>query len=971
MKKRWITVPLVLVLIAGLMWAGFTYYSFVSETIYAESVAHLTEIFHQANQALNNLVSTNWSQMRMWVPFLEHLDSDEGMAEYANLARQEIKFTDFFFISRNGNYITLEGKRGYLDLREKLSTLILDRQPVVINSVVPDQPEIMVFAVPSARSTYHGFEYEAIAISFNNSDLVDTLKISAFNGRASTFAILPDGRVVVNNASEELQGVHNVLALLGRSEGFDDAALDCLQQDFLAGKSGALVFNVDGQSYYLVYESAGFQDWTVLGVVPTGVVKASMSHLQSTTIIVVSAIAVSLAVMILLFVIQQNRLKLKQKDTELLARDELFSKLSRNVDDVFLMMDARNLQVGYVSPNTERLLGISGQQVRENIHSIENVVRGEEAGLVLDHLSDILPGQQKEWDREYIHLKTGEVRWFHVIAFCSDIQGEKKYILDLSDRTSDRRINLALEEAAHAAQNASRAKSAFLSNMSHDIRTPMNAVIGFTTLAKANLDRRDKLNDYLDKILSSSNHLLSLINDVLDMSRIESGKAHLEETEVNLAEVLHDLKTIIGGQIHAKHLELCMDARNVMDEDVYCDKTRLNQVLLNLMSNAVKFTPEGGRIDLRIAQLPDAPEGKGRYEIRVKDSGIGMTPEFAKRIFDPFERERTPTVSRIQGTGLGMAIAKSIIDMMGGTIEVHTEKDRGTEFVICITLRLQQRNAARIPELTGKKALVAAEDPAGCDSVARMLHKLGMRAEQARSGAEALLCIRKSVEQGDAFCACIVDVRLSDMDGVDLIRKISRLSGERPFVIFSADDGTELEEAARAAGANACCARPLFLSDLRKALLAKADRATVAEQTLPAAQEVPLFEGRRLLLVEDNELNREIAMEILGEYGFILDAAENGAVAVEKVANSAPGTYDLILMDIQMPVMDGYEATRRIRALENRELAEIPILAMTANAFDEDRRAAEENDMDGFLAKPIQMEKVIHLLKQVLSPELR
>ena len=966
MKKRWIAIALVLALIAGLVGAGLAYFSFVSETIYAESIAHLTEIFHQANQALNNLVSANWSQMRMWAPHLEHVETDEEMAEYVSLAREDSKFTDFFFISRNGNYITLEGRRGYLDLRDKLSSLILDGQPVVINSVVPDQPEIMVFAVPAARSTYHGFEYEAIAISFNNSDLVETLKISAFDGRASTFAILPDGRVVVNNASEELRDVHNVLALLEQSEGFDGEALDRLQRDFQAGNSGALLFKIDGQSYYLIYESAGFQDWTVLGVVPSDVVNASMSKLQSTTIIVVSGITFSLALMMLLFVILQNRLKLKQKDNELLARDELFSKLSLNVDDVFLMMDARNYRVDYISPNAERLLGIPEQRVSEDVHVIEQIVRGDDADLVLGHLSEILPGEQREWDREYAHQKTGEVRWFHVVAFCSEIQGEKKYILDLSDRTSDKKINLALEEAVHAAQNASRAKSAFLSNMSHDIRTPMNAVIGFATLAKANPGDQKKQSDYLDKILSSSNHLLSLINDVLDMSRIESGKTHLQETEVNLSELLHDLKVLVGDQIRAKQLELRMDVAEVTDDDVYCDKTRLNQVLLNLLSNAMKFTPEGGQIFVRILQFPDAPAGMGRYEICVKDTGIGMNPEFARKIFEPFERERTSTVSRIQGTGLGMAITKSIIDMMGGTIEVRTEKDRGTEFIICVTLRLQQQRSAIVAELAGLKALVVATDFSECKNISRLLRQLGMRTEWTLSAKEALLRVKLAMEAQDPWYACIAERQLPDMDGVELTRQIRALSGTTA-VILTANDWTEQEERARAAGATACCAKPLFLSDLRRALLTNTIRPEAASGALPGVREHAYFRGKRLLLVEDNELNREIAQEILSEYGFDIETAENGAAAVEKIAASAPGDCDLILMDIQMPVMNGYEATRAIRALENRALATIPIVAMTANAFDEDRKAAIESGMDGFLSKPIRIEEVIQLLRQTLG----
>ena len=535
--------------------------------------------------------------------------------------------------------------------------------------------------------------------------------------------------------------------------------------------------------------------------------------------------------------------------------------------------------------------------------------------------------------------------------------------------------NTSLEEARHlaeqsflVAEEANKAKSTFLSNMSHDIRTPMNAIIGFTTLAASNIDNQEKVKDYLSKILSSSNHLLSLSNDVLDMSRIESGKIYLEEQEANLSDILHDIKTIITGQIHAKQLELYMDVMDVTDEDVYCDKTRLNQVLLNLLSNAIKFTPAGGTVSVRVAQLPNAPEGSGLYEIRVKDTGIGMSQQFAKRIFEPFERERTSTVSKIQGTGLGMAISKNIIDMMGGTIEVHTEQDKGTEFVIRVALRLQpeRRSAEKIKELEGLKALVVDDDFNTCDSVTKMLVQVGMRSEWTLFGKEAILRARQSIELGDAFHAYIIDWRLPDMNGIEVTRQIRALGDETPIIILTAYDWSDIEAEAKAAGVTAFCSKPMFMSDLRETLLAalgqqKAESGSI----LPHVNDAFRFKEKRLLLVEDNELNREIALEILGEYGFQIDSAENGVQAVEKVTASKPGDYDLVLMDIQMPLMDGYEATRRIRALENPALAGIPILAMTANAFDEDRKAAMDCGMNGFLSKPIQIEELIHTLQSV------
>ena len=529
-------------------------------------------------------------------------------------------------------------------------------------------------------------------------------------------------------------------------------------------------------------------------------------------------------------------------------------------------------------------------------------------------------------------------------------------------------LNAKLQVAVEKAETANRAKSTFLSNMSHDIRTPMNAIIGFTTLAISNIDDKDRVKDYLAKALASSNHLLSLINDVLDMSRIESGKIHLEEVEVNLSDVLHDLKTIVSGQIYAKQLELYMDVMDVTDEDVYCDKTRLNQILLNLLSNAIKFTPAGGTVSVRVRQLAGKVHGCGQYEFRIKDNGIGMSQEFAQKIFEPFERERTSTVSRIQGTGLGMAITKNIVDMMGGTIEVQTAQGKGTEFTVCVPMRAQteQRPVEKITELEGLKALVVDDDFNTCDSVTKMLVKVGMRAEWTLSGKEAVLRARQSIEMSDVYHAYIIDWRLPDMNGIEVTRQIRSLHDDTPIIILTAYDWSDIEVEAKAAGVTAFCSKPMFMSDLRETLMSALGQkpADAVQRLLP--EKNADFKGKHILLVEDNELNREIAQEILQEYGFLVDSAENGAVAVEKVSTAVPGSYDLVLMDVQMPIMDGYTATRKIRALDDPARAKLPILAMTANAFDEDRRNALESGMNGFLSKPIVIGDLVQELHKIL-----
>ena len=955
--------------LVGIVLGVFRYFRFVSKTVYEESVSHLTEVFHQSDNMMRELTDKNLTYLHIWGENLQDILSEDEIRDYIKKAQEDTGFLEFFFLSADGDYKMATGETGYLGLQENMEEEIRQGNDVIANAAVPGKSQLLIFATPKAHGIYQGFEYDAIAIAYENSDIVDVLDISAFDGNAQSFMIHPDGRVVVDHSSEAWGNVYNFFGILREYSDMSEKEINALLEKFKAGRTDAMLLNLDGRNYYLVYEKSDIQDWMFLGLVQADIVNASMNRLQRSTIFFVSAIVFCIAALFISLIIQKNRINLRRKDTEILYRDELFQKLSMNVDDVFLMLDAKTYQADYVSPNVEKLLGITVEQIHKDICILRKLHSEKQEDPEKNYLEEIQVQEQREWDFEYVHLKTGEKRWFHNIAMGSEVNGKKKYILVMSDRTSDRKMNQALSEAVRAAETANKAKSTFLSNMSHDIRTPMNAIIGFTTLAVSNIDDKKRVRDYLGKILSSSNHLLSLINDILDMSRIESGKIHLEETEVSLSDVLHDLKTIISGQIHAKQLELYMDAMDVTNEDVYCDKTRLNQVLLNLLSNAVKFTPAGGTVSVRIRQYPGTVKGRELYEIRVKDNGIGMSQEFVQKIFSPFERERTSTVSRIQGTGLGMAITKNIVNMMGGTIEVLTEQGKGTEFIVRLPFRIQSKHQRieKIAELEGLKALVVDDDFNTCDSVTKMLVKVGMRSEWTLSGKEAVLRARQSMEMGDAFHAYIIDWRLPDMNGIEVTRQIRSLGDDTPIIILTAYDWSDIEVEARAAGVTAFCAKPMFMSDIRDTLMTAIGQKQAEAETaiLPTAGSD--FRGRYILLVEDNELNSEIAAEILNEYGFLVDTAENGAEAVEKVKNSKPGNYDLVLMDVQMPVMNGYEATKQIRALDNPALAGITILAMTANAFDEDKKKALECGMDGFLSKPIVIEELISILQKNLD----
>lgn len=645
--------------------------------------------------------------------------------------------------------------------------------------------------------------------------------------------------------------------------------------------------------------------------------------------------------------------------------------------------------VCFVEPDTGMLVPVrTDRQELDNIFEhkislkesmdqyIEECVYEEDREMLrqavsLDALKESLSGK-KVYSVNYRKQLNGQIVYFQMKAVSAGTEdGSHGIVLGFRSVDADIRKemeqNTLLEEALSQANRASKAKSVFLSNMSHDIRTPMNAIVGFTNLAITNINHPEQVAEYLKKIQTSGNHLLSLINDILDMSHIESGKIHLEEKLCSLPEILHGLRNILQADIHAKQLELQIDTVDVVDEAIYCDKLRLNQVLLNLLSNAVKYTGAGGHVSMRITERPGAPTGYANYEFSIKDSGIGMSPEFVEHIFEPFERERNSTISKIQGTGLGMAITKNIVDMMNGSITVTSEQGVGTEFTVSFTFRLhaEKKEDLILPELKDCKALVVDDDFNTCDSVSYMLGQLGLQAEWTLSGKEAVLRSHQAVMRGTSYSVYIVDWLLPDMNGVEVTRRIRKETGENvPIIVLTAYDWSDIETEAKEAGVTAFCNKPLFLSEL-SACLQSVLRPKTQEDEAVTEEVRPRHTGR-LLLAEDVEMNQELAVELLENAGFSVDVADNGQVAFDLLAKSEPGYYQAVLMDVQMPVMDGYEATKKIRKLENHELASIPIIAMTANAFTEDREEALKSGMNGHIAKPIDVQVLFQTLDNIL-----
>ena len=980
LRKFWPAVLLCAIGAAAVL-IGAVYFEFISQKIYEDSTDHLEEIYGQVNRSFTAFMERNWGLLESWESLLSKGESEEGeIADFIAGEQEYWGFSEFYFLAGDGSVMTPDGLRDGVDMEEVRTALAAGEGPVMVGESLPDGKGVTVFAVPVQPGKYGNFAYEAVAVSYTNEDIANSLKVDAFSGNAKCFVIHNDGSVLLSTQTGG-SVFGNYLSYLTAASDLEEGELAGIRKDWESGTTGLFQCKIGDVNYCILYQPVGYQGYMLLSVVPQSVVSAGFLSVQKTTMLVLVVIFLLVGILVLMPILLRNRKQYRRSRMELQYRESMFDVLSNNVDDIFIMLDIEEQRVDYISPNVERLLGIPQQEVKENIRVMEKCAVNYNVVIPKAELEEIPLNGSRYWECEYMHQNTGERRWYRMTMYHMNIQDLTKYIVVLSDRTQDQQMTTQLQEALAAAKSANEAKSNFLSNMSHDIRTPMNAIVGFSMLLEKDAEHPDKVREYTRKITASSHHLLSLINDVLDMSKIESGKTSLNVERFSLPVLLEELSIIITPQAKAKFQTFKIQVHGVLPEQVVGDKLRLNQILLNLLSNAVKYTQEGGDILFTVSALIEDSQQYVKLRFEVRDNGIGMSEEFQKHVFMPFSREVSSVTNKVQGTGLGMAITKNLVDLMGGIIQVESKPGEGSTFTVELSFVLPEQE--KVEALIGQKIarmLIADDEEDVCMAVKAMMHDTGVDVFYVTNGEDAVRAAVSAERRGEGFQVILLDWKMPGLNGVETARRIREEIGEHvPILVLTSHDWSEIEDEARAAGISAFMSKPFFVSTFWQTIKPLfADLTAQQAKTQQAgdgsgismengAGEMRVMEGRHFLVAEDNELNAEILTEMLDLEGASCDLAVNGAEAVEMFTASAPGDYDMILMDVQMPVMNGYEATRRIRSSGHPLATRIPIVAMTANTFAEDVRNALDAGMDGHLAKPIDMEAVRKMIGDLLN----
>lgn len=786
-----------------------------------------------------------------------------------------------------------------------------------------------------------------------------------YSGKGRTYLFdSSDGKWILKSLGRDglPNGQDDIYSLLTESGNTPKEVQD-FREAVETGKIGTVVFEFNGeQSYICFMPLSSSTDWYVATVIARDVLLKESTQVQRMIQLMLLLFCGAILVFTVLFIKWQSR---KTKFKEANYREALFANIFSNVDSVFVIYDKQKKETAFVSDNVNRILGLKRQELKMDIGQLFDWCGIEPSDPLrtafFEGMLDKTATREVCVENE-VGLKT---RFIRLELIPADMGQE---IILLTDITADKDIQNSFKEAMQRAESSSRAKNDFLSSMSHDIRTPMNGVIGMTAIAAAHLDDKNRVKDCLNKINEASAHLLNLINEILDMSKMESGKMELSDEPFNLGQLLQEVLNMNFPGIRQKNQSINVHIHSMEHEQVIGDPVRMQRVAANLLSNAIKYTPDGGSITITLEEKPPEIKRYGCYELTVQDNGIGMSQEFQKKLFQPFEREDTVRSRQIQGTGLGMSIVKNIVSLMMGSIEVESEKNKGTTIRVKVNVKLDEYEYSSNEKLDKLPVLVVDDDLALCETVTSMLYDIGMVGEWADNGKAAVAMVSDRHRRGDDYLAVLLDWKMPDMDGVETARRIRAEVGDIvPVIILTAYDWSEIEAEAREAGVDAFLSKPIYKSKLIQKMIVYVGKDAEIPTLSEKIENYEIPEGRRVLVVEDNPLNREITVEILKMLKLETVTAEDGAEAVDFFAESVPGFYDLILMDIQMPRMNGYEATRRIRTMERKDSKTIPIVAMTADAFAEDVQAANAAGMNEHISKPISTDYLVRVLGRFLG----
>ncbi len=795
--------------------------------------------------------------------------------------------------------------------------------------------------------------------------LREEFSLTFYNETGFSYIISADGSFIIRPTHKNSNRTAVNLSDLLFQCGSTDAEIRNLKSYMEQGKRGALRLTSNDEGRILAFAPLKGTQCYLVSLVPNSSIVGHVDDVLQTSQ-ALTAIVLIVFIIFVIFILATYfyRRKIIAGETEVKYREQLFGLLAENTEDVYMLMSLEDYQLEYVSPNAFNVLGMNAKDLQKAIHAISLQDYDDDLSDSLKSLVNIPVGGCQTNKHNRIHKESGEIKHFIETVYRTTIDSVDKFIIILSDRTVEIQSEAALKDAMESAQAANKAKSVFLSNMSHDIRTPMNAILGFTELIKRDCQTPEKVLDYTNKIYASGQHLLGLINDVLDMSKIENGRDALNIQKFNLAEFVNEIDAMMRPQAELKNqtFEICV--HDLKEENLLGDKLRINRILINILSNAVKYTPRGGKVKMDISELPRINENFARLQFTVSDNGIGISDDYLEHIFKPFTRELSSTVNSIQGTGLGMAITRNLIDLMSGSISVKSKQGSGSTFTVELELRIDNDdvNNEFWKEVGVSRTLVVDDDEGICKSVTGALAEAGMDAVYALNGKDAISLVESKHQNGEDFDLILIDLKMPDMNGIETAEKIRRcVSRDVTIVMLTAYDWNELEDNAREAGIDAFLPKPFFISNLK--LNIRAMRKIKEDDEPPKKA----LEGKRFLAAEDNALNSEILVELLDMYSSTCEVAENGKIALEMFEKSESGYYDGVLMDIQMPVMNGYDAARAIRASTHPDAKTIPIIAMTANAFSEDINNSLNAGMDAHIAKPMDMEKLESVYREIIS----